>query len=244
MSATANYQWASAFADQTGFWTWSHVVGHLRDSNVRNQQLVAYGSYDLPFGKGKQFVTGANRATDLLIGGYQLSFVTNWSSGLPFGLNFSSFGTNENCRYNTGDSAAPCRPNAHGHLSTSLSGPKFNPVSATDTKHGTITKTFWTPQSKTGGIFSFPGLDKVGNGGANNYFGPSFFNTDLAMTKAFTIHESVAIKFRFDAFNAFNHINTGNPNSQDIFSSGPINQTGNNDTANPRYLEFSARVQF
>ena len=244
LSATANYQWASAFADSNSFWTWSHVVGHYRDSNVRLQQIVVYGSYDLPFGKGKQFGAGMNHAADLLLGGYQLSFVANRSSGLPFGLGFSSFGGNQNCRYNTGDSAAPCRPNASGRMKTHLSSPTFNALSATDTKHGTITKTYWTPQAKSGGVYSFPGLDVVGNAGNNNYFGPAYFNADLALTKTFSIHESIAVKFRFDAFNAFNHINTGNPNSTDIFGSGPINQTGNNDTANPRYLEFSARVQF
>ena len=37
---------------------------HLRDSQVRDQQLTFYGSYDLPFGKGKQFVQNANHATD------------------------------------------------------------------------------------------------------------------------------------------------------------------------------------
>ncbi len=241
LAATANYEWASAFADNGGYWTWSHVVGHFRDSNVRNQQLVMYGSYDLPFGKGKQFAPGANRATDLLIGGYQLSFVTNWSSGLPFGLGYSNFGGNQDCNHDTGGSNAPCRPNAHGHLSTKLSAPTFNPVSSTDTAHGTITKTFWTPQAKSGGVFSFPGLDVVGNAGNNNYYGPSFFNTDLSLDKSFTIHESIAVKFRFDAFNAFNHINTGNPNNTDIFSSGPINNEG---VATPRYLEFNARVQF
>ena len=53
-------------------------------ANVRNQQLTTYGSYDLPFGKGKQYASGVNRATDLLIGGFQLSSVSTWSGGLPF----------------------------------------------------------------------------------------------------------------------------------------------------------------
>jgi hypothetical protein len=167
--------------------------------------------------------------------------VTNWSSGLPFCLSYSNFGGNQDCNHDTGGSNAPCRPNAHGHLGTNLSSPQFHAVSATDTKHGTITKNFWTPQSATGGLFSFPGLDVVGNAGNNNYYGPSFFNTDLSLSKAFVIHESVEAKFRFDAFNAFNHINTGNPNSTDIFNNGPINNEG---VATPRYLEFSARVQF
>ena len=54
----------------TAIWTWDHVVTHFRDSNVRLQQMVAYGSYDLPFGKGKQFASGRQPdVTDLIIGG-------------------------------------------------------------------------------------------------------------------------------------------------------------------------------
>ena len=206
---------------------------------------MAYGSYDLPFGKGKQFVAGANHAADLLIGGYQLSTVFNWSSGLPFSLGYSNFGNNEDCNHDTGGSAAPCRPNANGHLSTSLSGPVFHALSATDTAHGTITKSYFTPNPS---IFSFPGLDKIGNGGANNYFGPGYFQTDLTLTKAFNIWESVNTSFRVDAFNVFNHINSGNPYNTDIFGTtsggGPINNSGGGSAGTPRYLEFSLRVAF
>jgi hypothetical protein len=244
LAMTGNYQWASAFSDNGGYWTWSHVVTHFRDTNVRRQQLVMYGSYDLPFGKGKQFAAGANKATDLLIGGYELSFVTNWSGGLPFGLGFSNFGGNDDCNHDTGGSAAPCRPNASGRLKTSLSGPIFHAVSPTDTTHGTITKTYWDP-GNSHNIFSFPGLDVVGNAGNNNYTGPSFFNTDMALSKAFSVWEQVAVKFRFDAFNTFNHINSSNPSNTDIFSQGPItgSSTGPG-VINPRYLELSLRVQF
>ena len=91
-------------------------------------------------------------------------------------------------------------------------------------------------------VFSYPGLDKIGNAGANDYFGPKFFNDDLALTKAFTIHENIATNFRMDAFNAFNHINPGNPNNGDVFGTGPI--SGQAPGANTRYLEFSLRVQF
>jgi hypothetical protein len=201
---------------------------------VRTQQLVLYGSYDLPFGKGKQFGAGVSRAVDYLIGGYQLSGVLNWSSGLPFGVSFSNFGNNQDCNHNTGGSAAPCRPNANGRLKTHLSG--FDPISHT--------RTFWQPQSTTSGVFSFPGLDVIGNAGNNNYFGPSFFNTDLSLTKSFTIWEQVATIFRFDAFNAFNHINAGNPNTTNIFTNGPISSGTSGQGQGPRYLTLSLRVQF
>jgi hypothetical protein len=93
-------------------------------------------------------------------------------------------------------------------------------------------------------VFSFPGLDVIGNAGANNYFGPSFFNTDLSVTKSFTIWEQVATIFRFDAFNAFNHINAANPNTTNIFTNGPISSSTAGQGNGPRYLTFSLRVQF
>jgi hypothetical protein len=245
LALNANYQWASAFDDQNGYWTWDHNVGHMRDSNVRAQALTSYGSYDLPFGKGKQFAQNVNTLADEIIGGFQLSYVLNWSSGLPFSVNYSNFGGNQDCNHNTGSSAAPCRPNASGKLKTHLTGPIYG--------SGTIKRNFWTPQPTAGGIYSFPGLDVIGNGGANNYFGPSFFNTDLAITKAFTIHESIVTKFRMDAFNAFNHIQAGNPNNGNIFGTGEINSGsgagglgfgGMAPGPGPRQLEFSLHLQF
>ena len=73
LNYTANYQWASAFANSTQYASWDRHVGYGRDSNVRLQQLTFYGSYELPFGKGKPFGTGANRAADMIIGGWQIS---------------------------------------------------------------------------------------------------------------------------------------------------------------------------
>ena len=233
LSFTANYQWASAFSDQSQFWTWSHVVTHTRDSNVRLQQVVTYGSYDLPFGKGKQFLSGANGVVNNLVGGLQLSFVTNWSSGLPWTPAFGNFGGNQDCNHNTGVSNAFCRPNVHGRMKTHLSKSYAS---------GLRRDTFYDSTANKQ-IFSFPGLDNIGNAGGNTYFGPSFFNTDLAATKAFSIREKVALKFRADAFNAFNHISAGQPGN-DILSSDNGKISGQGAGANPRYIELSARIQF
>jgi hypothetical protein len=92
-------------------------------------------------------------------------------------------------------------------------------------------------------------LDTVGNVGRNTYFGPAFFNSDLAISKTVAIHEDIAVKFRMDAFNGFNHINPGNPGGnieQDgtIGGMAPGCQTGIGAECAPRQLEFSLRVQF
>ena len=73
----------------------------------------------------------------------------------------------------------------------------------------------------------------------------------MAITKAFTIHESIVTKFRMDAFNGFNHINAGNPNNTDVFGSvgtttgDQLNNIGGEAPGpGPRQLEFSLHVQF
>jgi hypothetical protein len=86
-------------------------------------------------------------------------------------------------------------------------------------------------------------LNNIGNGGRNNAWGPHFFNSDMSLMKNFFVHK-VTLQFRVDAFNAFNHINFGNPGGnveQDgSISSGP----GPNGTTNPRQMQFTARVEF
>jgi len=77
--------------------------------------------------------------------------------------------------------------------------------------------------------------------GRTTYFGPGIWGSDLSLGKTVTIHESIAVKFRFDAYNAFNHIAPGNPGGN-IESDGTI--TGGGAGALPRQLEFSLRVQF
>jgi hypothetical protein len=97
--------------------------------------------------------------------------------------------------------------------------------------------------------FTCSGLDSVGTGGRNNAWGPRFFNSDMSISKAVTVRERYEVKFRMDAFNAFNHINFGNPNgtidsgSAGSIGSGPYPQ-GTGGTTNPRQLQFTIHLQF
>ncbi len=241
---TINYQWASAFDEQSGYYTWDHSITHIRDSNTRRQQTTAYGSYDLPFGKGKQYFSGAPRLVDALIGGYQLSGTASIAGGLPYNLSYNEACSNvPNCVPN---GSAPNWPSSNGaHMKTNLTG--FQAAG------GTGSRSFYKAQTKNlltdpgTGIFTNPGLDHIGNVKGNTYVGPSFWSSDLAITKAFSIWENVQTKFRMDAFNAFNHINPGNPGGN-IESDGTITSEANgcfpNGSCGPRQLEFSLRVQF
>ncbi|MGH9629629.1 MAG: hypothetical protein ACRD7E_15040 [Bryobacteraceae bacterium] len=47
------------------------------------QRLVLSGSWQLPFGRGRQFGTGWNRALEALLGGWQLNSIVSVQSGTP-----------------------------------------------------------------------------------------------------------------------------------------------------------------
>ncbi len=244
---TVNYQWASAFTDNTGYATWDRHAKHGRDSNVRLQQVSIYGSYELPFGRGRLFGAGMNKAANLIAGGWQLSSTLNLAGGLPYSLNY-----NESCA-NVPSGGSGCSGSAPNYPSYTGSAKMRTSLTGFQDKGGKGTRSYYSAQTTnllndTGtGIFKNPGLDTIGNVGQNTYIGPGFFNGNLALSKTATIHESIALKFRVDAFNAFNHINPGNPGGN-IESDGTISsiapgcQSGG-DCA-PRQLEFGLRVQF
>jgi len=234
LTMNANYEWAKAFDEESGYYTWSHVITHGQDSNVRDQQLTLYGSYDLPFGKGKQYLPGAGRTADLVVGGWQVSDVSQWSGGLPYTLGYNESGNNID--------DGPGDPSQTQRLATNVS--KYNPYTHSRCMFDCAST---VAHSLGDGTFVNPGLDTFGNSGINTYRGPRFFSTDLALTKAFTIWENVAVKFRMDAFNAFNHITAGLPGGS-IETGGQIGGEGGGcgqgNDCGPRQLEFSLHMQF
>jgi hypothetical protein len=125
---------------------------------------------------------------DYLIGGWQLSNNTNWSSGLPWTPTTNECGSQQD--------VGVCRPNkGSGSFAT-------GPGSFDATTH---TVKFFTPLATLGGPFTDAGNGNLGNVGYNSMRGPAGFYSDLSLVKAIPITERVKAQFRMDAFNVFNH---------------------------------------
>jgi outer membrane receptor protein involved in Fe transport len=225
LQMNANYAWQKAISWASAFSTWDKAALKGDDDSLRRQQIVIYGLYELPFGRNRLVGSNVNGVVNQIIGGWQLSPVLNYSSGLPFTLSYSSCAT-------AVPSTAPCyvnglaaafQPHVRGFPGNNL--------------------TYFDAQT-LGTTFTAPGLDEIGSIGRNSVWGPHFFNMDLAVQKDFPIHEVASIQFRMDAFNIFNHINFGTP-SGNIEQAGAIGTgAGKDGTASPRQLQFSLRVQF
>ena len=52
----------------------------------------------------------------------------------------------------------------------------------------------------------------------NSFFGPHFFNVDASLSKRFEFTERLSGQFRAELFNAFNHVNLGQPNAPGGFA--------------------------
>jgi hypothetical protein len=208
-----HYTYSHAFNYNDDYFSVDPKIAYGPNDFSRNNVFVISTVYELPFGKGKKFMGDINRVADFIIGGWQVSNTTNWSSGLPFTPSIGE------C--NQISDAGPCRPDVvgSGELKT---GVTHAPCDASDPSKGICTYWF-TPVAKlaytgvtpttdtctlarpTSGPFALPACGQIGNVGRNSYHGPRAFFSDLSVAKSFNFTEKVRAQFRFDAYNVFNH---------------------------------------
>lgn len=79
-----------------------------------------------------------------------------------------------------------------------------------------------------------------GNAGYNSLRGPSFFNADTSLTRAFKFRERHRFELRFEFFNVLNHTNFDNPASNLNAAVFGLIQSARD----PRILQFAAKYAF
>ena len=187
----SHYTYAHANAYNNNYYAISHPVAYGPNDFVRNQVFVFNPVYDLPFGKGKKYLGNSSRAMDYLVGGWELTNTTNWSSGLPWTATTNECGGEQDvgiCRPNRGSGSFHMGPGSLQHRAKG--GPYVQ---------------YFTPLATLGGPFTDAGKGNLGNVGYNSLRGPAGFYSDLSVMKNFLITERFKLQFRMDAFNVFNH---------------------------------------
>jgi hypothetical protein len=191
--------------------------------------LSATGVYAVPVGRGKEYFSSANRALDEVIGGWKLSTAVVAYSGFPEAItggssNSNSYGSNRVNQYRALKVAGRSNANWFG------TDPSAQPCLTAGVDNGSCA--YGIPASNTFGTES--------NGAVR---GPGFFNTDLAAFKDFHIVGEHTLGFRFDAFNAFNIVSYGNPDTGITDSTyGNVSIQGTRSTE--RHLQFSLKYSF
>jgi hypothetical protein len=236
-----NFTWASAFDFANDYFLWNHNIDYGRENGVRRFVFNFNGLYELPFGRNKRFFKSASRAADLLLGGWQVSALGTWESGVPFTPSYVNCGSDEDtgpCRANLTGTATRSDPSASGWFVTAPAGTSGTGCLSTATATALL-----NANGCTRGPWSRPAAGSFGNVARNSFFGPHFFNTDASLNKRFQINERFSGQFRAELYNTFNHANLGQPNAQvDSPTAGQIFALAN--LGQMRKWQLGLRLQF
>jgi len=192
--------------------------------------------YQLPFGSGRLLGSSAGRTLNALIGGWQLSGLARWTTGLPFSI-VDTRGFTNSFLFN--DFMVKTGPVQTGLFSDSTAGGA--PIAIQD------------PAAAVAGVAITPGVPATltplrfalpGEAGSRNAFrGQGFFGIDASLAKSWDITERIHLRFAWDVFNVTNSVRFDTnsiDNGSDDGAFGLYRAT----LTNPRVQQFSLRLTF
>jgi hypothetical protein len=143
----------------------------------RPNHISAALIYPLPFGKGQQWLNRLYPAFDVALGGWQVSSIYQYGTGLP--VSVTATNTADTSSIGTFMSQKVCDPN----------------------QGFTRSKAEWFNVS----CFVQPGNGVYGIGGRNAVRQPNLDQLDLGLAKKFPLREGISLQMRLESFNALNH---------------------------------------
>jgi hypothetical protein len=211
----------------------------LANFDIRNVFHLS-GGYELPFGKGKKFMTGASGIADRIVGGWSTQWIVTLQGGQPITLS---------CVNNTLQSVG-C-----GALFTGE--PLKLGIQEITINNNKFVSWFGNP-----GAFTNPPPCAVGactfdnTGGITQVPGPGYHRLDFSIFKDFPFSEKRKLQFRTEMFNITNHPNFNAPGfggNGVVAIGGSLNWTNSNfgrigstrdAPYDPRQVQFALRFTF
>lgn len=172
----------------------------LSTFDARNAAVIN-GSYELPIGRGKEFLGGLSGWKDKLASGWSLNGISTFQSGFPITPELA-FNPSNN-----GDPRNPVRPSWNPAFSGPLIPGRPNE--------------YFNPNA-----FAVPVNGTYGNVGRDVLIGPGLTEADLSLMKDTRLTEKLKLELRAEFFNAFNAVNFNTPNPV-VFTSAtsPVSST-------------------
>jgi len=245
-----NYVWSHFLDDQdsggwgsrggTQYWQIANdPSANYGDSNFDiPNAFKGYASYELPFGRGKSYLSG-NAVENTVVGGWRISGTFIAQSGNPFTVVNS---TNANANI-TGCGGSPGGTASGGDVNN---GCNWFPNVVADTHVSNPGPNEWFntaafANASSGGQFAFG--DEV----RNSLRGPRLTVFNLSLAKTVDFGERVHLEIRSDWVNVFNHPSLNIPGQTfGAANFGQINNStlGNGVAVAPRSGQLSARISF
>jgi hypothetical protein len=154
----------------------------LCDHDVTNV-FSGYVTYDIPFGRGRQFGNNMSKAVDAVLGGWQANAIITLHGGFPISIyDFSD---------PSGTGSAEPRPNCIAPSQQTPFAQNPNPG-----QNGYL---WFNPTT-----MAHPAPGTLGNCPVSSERGPGLKQVDFSLSKHFAITERQSLELRAEAINAFN----------------------------------------
>jgi hypothetical protein len=257
------YTWSKTMSDAGDLLNGGSVAGYrapsvpglgmafdygLADFDVRNVFHFS-GGYELPFGKGKHFMSGASGFADKAVSGWNIVWSATLQGGQPISLSCPS-GTASNLGCGDLYTGQPLKLGLHTDANGKLS--YFgNPAAFTQPcvlgASGPIANqpTGCTPLTGAAAL-----------GGITQVEGLGFHRLDFSIFKNISITERFKLQFRTEIFNIFNHPNFNAPgfggngvvaiSGATNFTSANFGEIGSTRDApyDPRQIQFALKLYY
>jgi hypothetical protein len=197
--------------------------------------------YDLPVGRGKQFLGQSNGLINTIVGGWQVSGINTMQAGTPFNLTYTPNSANAlspqiAATYRGANEYRPNRvPGTPLTERVKLSSGYIQYVNY-------AALTLPATKNASGSLLS-PFGDESRNPGRT----PAYYTTDFALNKNFdTPLEGLKVQFRTEMYNAFNHTNLYLPASGLGGTLGAAPSSGGSITSTfePRIIQFGLKILY
>lgn len=189
-----NYTLSHSMDDASGLQTSDAFGGAFILNPLRQQDNFANSDFDvrhiinanavweLPFGRGRRYFSGVNKLANALVGGWQMSGIFRWNSGLPM---FSPY---DDARWAT-------------NWNAQSSGVRLRPIESCPTQGGKLFGSCLLEAYK-----SWRGASAGETGDRNVLRLPGYVNLDMGLSKSFDMpwSETQKLQIRFEVFNVTN----------------------------------------
>jgi len=218
-----------------GIQDWNNLKGErsLSSQDVPQRLVVSY-VLDLPFGHGKRFLSGANGFANGFVSGWGLDGITTFQRGFPVKISWGG----SDALTGAGLGIGSLRPDYIPGCDKNVSGSAVARVT-----EWFNTACFTAPSGNNGSVNTPNNPWAFGNEPRVDATlrQQGVVNFDFAVFKRTTIMERLAVEFRAEFFNIFNHPQFGPPNGTVTSSTfGQVTNTVNN----PRLVQFGLKVVF
>lgn len=201
-----------------GTWTWSksmasggysdqtyRIKARWLDSNDFTHRVTLSGVYNLPFGRGRQFLGRLNRLADIPIGGWELGSLYVYQTGGPWQQNSSNpWSVGDGLEYKHNARLDRTVDPSTGYI-RGVRGCVANTDSETGA-HTMYSNNYTKSNSCSDPDFvvrpSYGAVQSVTYSGIRL---PNYHQFDTNLSKNFILTEQLKMQFRLEAFNVLNH---------------------------------------